>query len=280
MPTQTELCEFRTADGEILHGAMFSPADRTARPDMGIVLVHGVALSFYMRPLPAIAAGLAEQGYAALCVNTRGHDWVARGGNGTAFAGAAFERLEDCLADIDAAIAWLQGRGVARVALFGHSLGGLKVFYYQGTRQRADVAGVVSCSTPKHFYRVRLEEEPEFAKHFARAQALVDTGQGGELLWAPAGSGAGLFSAATFVNKYGPDERSDVRPYAARLGVPLLVTAGSEEPAFVAHAHELAAAAGAEQGTVRVFQGGDHYYRGQEPALAETVAVWLQRVVG
>ena len=41
-----------------------------------------------------------------------------------------------------------------------------------------------------------------------------------------------LFSAATYVNKYGKHENNDVRPHAGRLGCPHLAIAGGAEHPF------------------------------------------------
>ena len=276
---RTELCEIAARDGEMLQGLLFTPEDGGRGRDLAFVLVHGVAMNFYTGPLPVVGQLLAEQGYGALSMNTRGHDWICRAGKGTGFGGATYEAIEDCLLDLDGGLAWLSERGYRRFVLFGHSLGGVKVLYYQGHRRRRDVSAVVSCSTPKHFYSHRVQEQPDFAGHIAEAEGLVDAGRGDELLRAPAGSGMGLFSARTYVNKYGREERTDVRPHAARLGCPLLATAGSREPAFVEHARELVAAAGSEGGDCVVVEGAEHFYRGFTDVLTSAVVRWLERAV-
>ena len=279
MVLRTEVCELPTSDGEMLHGLLFTPEEGGGSSDLAFVLVHAVAMNFYTGPLPVVGQLLAEQGYSALSMNTRGHDWICRAGEGTEFGGATFEAIEDCLLDLDGGLAWLGERGYARFVLFGHSLGGVKVLYYQGHCLRSDVSEVVSCSTPKHFYSHRLQEQPDFAGHIAEAEALLAAGRGDELLQAPAGSGMGLFSARTYVNKYGAEERTDVRPHAARLGCPLLATAGSREPAFVEHARELAAAAGSEGGHCVVVEGAEHFYRGYTDVLTDAVVRWLGQAV-
>jgi pimeloyl-ACP methyl ester carboxylesterase len=276
---RTELCDLSASDGETLHGLLFTPGDSGRASDVAFVLVHGVAMNFYTGPLPVVGQLVAEQGYSALSMNTRGHDWICRASTGTGFGGAAFEAMEDCLLDLDGALGWLGERGYRRFVLFGHSLGGVKVLYYQGHRRRRDVSGVVSCSTPKHFYSHRAGEQADFAGHIAEAEALVAAARGDELLRAPAGSGMGLFSARTYVNKYGREERTDVRPHAGRLGCPLLATAGSREPAFVAHARELVAAAGPEGGACVVVEGAEHFYRGHTDVLASEVLRWLERAI-
>jgi pimeloyl-ACP methyl ester carboxylesterase len=275
----TDLVSFSTRDGETLHGLTFTPDESGPADDLAIVLVHGIAMNFYSGPLPIVGRLLAERGYAVLCINTRGHDWIARAGNGTAFGGASYEEIEGCLPDLDAALGSLATRGYRRYVLFGHSLGGVKVLFYQGTRQRPDVVGVVSCSTPKQFYAQRVAEQPEFPRRMAEAQSLIAAGRGEELLWAPTSAAMGLFSARTYVNKYGPEERTDVRPHAARLGCPLLATAGSHEPTFVAHVQELVAVAGPGRATWYVVQGAEHFYRGYEPELTGEVVGWLEGAV-
>jgi predicted alpha/beta hydrolase len=146
MPIHTELVQFPCADGEVLHGLHFSPPDQK-QTDLALLLVHGVAMNFYTGPLPAIGQALAERGYHGLCINNRGHDWIARGSpDWSSFHGATYERMEDSGLDFDGSLAYLAGRGHRRYVLIGHSLGGVKALMYQGERRRPDVVGVVSCS--------------------------------------------------------------------------------------------------------------------------------------
>lgn len=265
------LCEFTAADGQLLHGLLYAPSPSDAR---AVLLVHGVGGSFYTHPYPQLAEALAEHGFTVLAANTRGHDWVSRGSDGSPSAGASFERIRDCLLDIDAGLACLGGQGFRRFVVMGHSLGAVKAVYYQGHRHRDDVAAVVSCSAPKLFYSTRIQEQPDFAEKMARAQHLLAEGRGSELFVATAGSGAGLFSAQTYVDKYGPEEQTDLRPFAPALGCPLLTIAGSAEftPSFVPYAKELADLA---TGHCEIVEGAPHSYDGYEAQIAGLVSNWL-----
>ena len=49
MNFQTEICTFKTADNERLHGALFTPPERPS--DLALLFVHGVAMNFYLPPL-------------------------------------------------------------------------------------------------------------------------------------------------------------------------------------------------------------------------------------
>src|SRR4029450_183690 len=101
MNYQTEICAFKTADNERLHGALLTAPK--AQSDLALVLVHGVAMNFYLPPLFAF-----------------GQERICRGGNLTKFGGSAYENLEDCLADLDGALEFLKQRRYRRFVLIGH----------------------------------------------------------------------------------------------------------------------------------------------------------------
>lgn len=275
MTIHTRLCNFRTSDKETLHGLLFTPPD--GRSDVALLLIHGVAMNFYLPPLSAFGQALAEQGYHCFVINTRGHDWISRAGNLTAFGGAAYETFEESAQDLDGALDYLAAQGYRRFVLIGHSLGCIKSLLYQGTRRRLDVLGIVSCSCPKQFYSARALEQPEFEKLMSNAKQLIAHDKGRELFWAPASGAMGLFSARTFENKYGRHERNDVRPHARRLGCPHLALAGgSEHPFFPEYAKELASAGGAT-GAYKIIPGANHFYHNHEQEVIDIIAAWLRK---
>ncbi len=279
MAENVELLSFVTSDQETLHGLLFR-AEASPRPDVALVMIHGVAMSFYTGPLPVFAEALAGRGHHAFSINTRGHDWIARGGDLTAFRGATCENFEECLPDLDAAIDRLKQEGYARFVLVGHSLGSVKSLYYQGMRRREDVVGVISCSAPKQFYAARAAEDPEFEARMADAEGRVAAGQGEDFLWAPASGATGLFTYRTYVSKYGRHETNDVRPHAAALSCPLLVTAGEIEAAyFREYARELTEAAGPERCTCIIVPGANHFYAGCEAFMIDAIDGWLKEQI-
>jgi predicted alpha/beta-fold hydrolase len=153
MTIETQLLSFKTSDKETLHGLLFTPPER--KSDLALLLVHGVAMNFYLPPLPTIGQALAERGYQCFVINTRGHDWISRAGNLTKFGGATYETFEDSAKDFDGALDYLSAERYKHFILVGHSLGCVKSLLYQGNRQRSDVVGVVSCSCPRQFYSAR-----------------------------------------------------------------------------------------------------------------------------
>ena len=50
MSIQTQLCTFKTADNQRLHGLLFTPSGELS--DLALVFVHGVAMNFYLRRWP------------------------------------------------------------------------------------------------------------------------------------------------------------------------------------------------------------------------------------
>lgn len=275
MGVATELLRATTTDGETLHGLLFRPEADELPLDLAVLLIHGVGGNFYSSVVASVGQALAERGFHAAAMNTRGHDWVSTSSGTHRFRGASFEDFEDCLPDIDGQLTMLTDHGYRRFVLFGHSLGAVKVVFYQGTRQRSGVIGVVACSGPRQFYSSRLVEQEDFPEKITEAQQMLDDGRGEEFLYAQTGTSIGLFSARTFVSKYGPHERNDVRPHAARLGCPILTTAGGDEaPAYTRHAHELAEAAGM-LGTCYIVPGANHTYDGHRGELFDVAERWL-----
>ena len=111
MSIQTQLCTFKTADNQRLHGLLFTPSGELS--DLALVFVHGVAMNFYLPPLAIFGQELAQRRHHCFVINTRGHDWIARAGNLTKFGGSAYENLEDCLFDLDAALDYLRKAGLS-----------------------------------------------------------------------------------------------------------------------------------------------------------------------
>ena len=273
MNYQTQILTFTTADNERLHGALLTPPNKTS--DTALIFVHGVAMNFYLPPLFVFGQELSQRGFHSFVINTRGHDWISRSGNLTKFGGSAYENLEDCLPDLDGALDYLQQQGYRRFVLIGHSLGAIKSIIYQGTRQRADVVGIVSCSAPKQFYSERIARQPQFRELIEQAEAMVAEGRGEELMSISVGATPGIFSARSHLNKYGKDDRNDCRPYAKLIGCPLLAIVGSAEPKFFyEYAQEIAADA-APNGTCKLVDGANHFYNRQTAEIVEIVYQWL-----
>jgi len=272
MSIDTHLQSFKTSDKETLHGLLFAPRER--KSELALLMVHGVAMNFYLPPLFVFGKELARRGLHGFVINTRGHDWISRAGNLAKFGGSAYEELEDCLLDLDGALKYLSGQGYRRYVLIGHSLGAIKSIIYQGTRRRSDIAGIVSCSAPRQFFSERVARQAGFRELIEKAEAMIAEGRGEELIPVSVGSTAGIFTARSHVNKYGRDDNNDCRPYAKHLGCPLLAIVGSAEPKFFwEYAQEIVA--GAPNGICRLVDGANHFYNRHTSEIVRIIYDWL-----
>jgi pimeloyl-ACP methyl ester carboxylesterase len=87
----------------------------------------------------------------------------------------------------------------------------------------------------------------------------------------------GMFSARTYVNKYGKHENNDVRPHAGRLGCPhLAIAGGAEHPFFPQYAKELAQAGGATA-SYKMVPGFNHFYHDHEAEVIGILSDWLKQ---
>jgi len=106
----------------------------------------------------------------------------------------------------------------------------------------------------------------------------VAEGRGEELMSIAVGATPGIFSARTHLNKYGKGDRNDCRPYAKRIGCPLLaIVGGAESKFFHEYAQELATAAG-PRGTYRNVEGANHFYNRHTPEIVELIDHWLNQL--
>jgi len=275
MNYQTQIHSFKTADNERLHGALLTPPNK--KSDTALIFVHGVAMNFYLPPLFNFGQELSQRGHHSFVINTRGHDWISRAGNLTKFGGSAYENLDDCVADLDGAIEFLKRHGYRRFVFIGHSLGAIKSIIYQGTQQRSDVVGIVSCSAPKQFYSERVARQPKFRELIEKAESMVDAGNGEELMSVNVGATPGIFTARTHLDKYGKDDRNDCRPHAKNIGCPLLAVAGGAEPPFFhEYAQEIVAAAGS-QSKYQCVDGANHFYNRHTSQIVDMIHQWLEQ---
>jgi pimeloyl-ACP methyl ester carboxylesterase len=301
-----DLVSAQTSDGIRLDGALRKPAaDRAPRLDVDAVIFHhGVAGNFYNPSfVDRIGDELLAFGCAVLRVNNRGHDGaynaMRRGTDNysqvleerreRAPLGAAFEIVDDPRLDFRAWIDFAEAAGYRRVALWGHSLGAVKNIYYLANEADARVRWAVASSPPRQRYRAYLDMPlgEEFTATLQRATDLIERGEPEGLLRVRLPN-PNIFSARTYVDKYGPQERYDVIKHLPKVQVPLLLTLGGEEGATAGSAdaasmwrwaEELGPAAEAQANlTFRLIEGADHFYTGRVPALWSAVSTWLEQM--
>lgn len=280
---QVELVSALTTDEVRLDGYLREPPSVTATLGVDLVICHhGVGGSFYAPSFfDAMGDQFLGQGAAILRVNNRGHDQASQVAQRR--LGAAYELLDDCRYDFNAWLDFARARGYRSVALWGHSLGAVKTIFFQSVEQRHEVVCAIASSPPRFDYQAYVEAEhgAQFKADIEWAQRRVHEGQPQSLLEATIPQ-ARPFSAATYLDKYGPDATFDYFRALPFVRVPLLLTLGELEVTDVSFAPL------AERGptlhaswpnlTFDLIGGADHSYTGRAAELWSTARTWLERL--
>ena len=262
-------------DGLPLEGVVMEPEEPKLLP---VVWVHGLTGRFSNRTEVWVGRALAGRGHPFLAGNNRGHDFGGvywRDGQAR-LGGGAWELFEESPHDVDGWINCAASMGHEKVILAGHSLGALKVCYYQALRQDPRVVGLVAASPPGR----PSWPTPEL---LAQAEAMVAEGRGRELLpWGSHPTGITL-SADAYVNrgKVGMDVYGIEAAAASvtRVKVPVLAFYGDHEAHIGGPAELAAIERNAATATTRMIFGADHSYAGHEQEVAGVISEWAEGLV-
>lgn len=285
-----ELVQARADDGILNSGAMFLPANDSAKP-IAVIWVHGNGVNFYSPTYVTIGRELAVRGFATITANTRMHDLGNVAGfrgqtriRGGSYWGATSEQVRDLAAWIDFA----HQRGFARVVLVGHSAGATAVQVYQSQKQDHRVAGLVLASG-----RIRPSPEPVDSVRLKQAARLVAERRGEEAPQNPNVSRPSVTSAATLLDlaNMGPllTDFFGVQapnPPVTRIRCPILAWFGTRET-DIGTAEDLELlettlkrhSSGPSQVATVMIQNASHMYEGEEAQVAQTLAKWVDDVV-
>jgi len=283
-----ELVRTTTKDGLRLDGALSVPLDNQP-PVVAVdafVFLHGVGGAFYGGALfQTLQTSFLNLGSAVVRVNTRGHGSVSMiatvGGAGR--DGAAFEVVDQCRHDVRAWVDWLVERGYDRIGLLGHSLGAIKSVYAEALESHPHVTCVLAASPPRLSYAA-FQNGPRSADHFSSITAArehVAAGRPDQLFTAKFPFPM-LLCAATYLDKYGPDERYNFLLHVDKLNVPTLFTYGQSEldsggVAFAGLPDAIeSVVTDATSVQVVTIPGADHFYTGKHDELATVMADWAR----
>ena len=273
-----QLVKVQTSDGVRLDGALNQANSQAARNL--VICLHGVGSNFYgSRMMSELALAIADWNADCLRVNTRGHDYCYTGMSrmGVRRLGAGYERVEQCLEDIDAWLDWADQQ-YEQVILLGHSLGAIKAVYYQVNRVQATLSRVIAVSPPRLSYRAFLagERSGEFRVSIENARTAIEEGQPERLVDVTVPFPL-LITAESYLDKYGPEEKYNIETFIDQLTIPTDFVFGGHELeysgiAFAAldrSVEELAAEAGkSDVVTVQVVANADHMYSQHAAPLA------------
>lgn len=259
-----ELIKLQTQDKKTHFGALYMPEGNPKA--IGVIFVHGMTGSF-VGEMESVTPGLvAKTGYACLVANNRGTD----------YSGAATEDFAGCIYDIGAAIDFLVGRGFERIALLGHSKGGVKVAHYlsQTNDSRVVCLGLLSPAENVHGVPVWMAKSmghDDIKQFIPTVRQLVESGQGDKFITMP--EWPYFVSARTFLDHY--NVRGDnVLALARSFKLPLLALCGELELEWCKPVASLRKKHAANVRVV-IIPGADHVYTNREAAVAEVIVDWL-----
>ena len=241
---KTTFCRVVTADKLRLEGLLFEP-DR--KSNIAVLHIHGMAGNFYENIfLDSMADEYTKAGYALLSFNNRGHDYIADfqivgSKENQKRIGDAFEKIEDCILDIEAWISFLKLKGYKIFVLQGHSLGAVKAVYYLSDRPKNPFSALILASPPDMLGLVRAEaEKSNFMRDLNEAKELVEKKQGNT--WLKNKTWNWYYkSAQSYIDFFADGAKTDIFPILRNgdfnklesIKIPILVFYGGNDDAAV-----------------------------------------------
>ena len=221
-----ELVQVRTADGVRLDGAWRYPKGRSCtrtRPSMrSFASTAPAVISTPARSAKDSRAQTSRRWAGrAPSEHVRGHDVISNAATlqGPRRLGSSLERVDDCCHDLIAWTQFLVECGFQSIAVIGHSLGGIKTVYAAVTvRPHPAVKRLIVASPPRlaHGYYLASEQQETFQSHYREAERYVAAGKADELMNIRFPLPF-LVSAASFLEKYGPDEKYNFLRYLKQI---------------------------------------------------------------
>jgi pimeloyl-ACP methyl ester carboxylesterase len=262
----------------------------SVKKDANIVLIniHGTAGTFYSEEFEKYyVEKLPKLGLGVIFTNNRGagllDPWTG--------IGAATEKFEDCLIDIDAWIEFALTKGYTKIILQGHSLGTEKVVYYMNKGKYKDkVISIILLAfsdsygtQQKHLKNIKIDLMKE-------AKQLVKINKKDTLLSSYWLSHAGVLpqSAESYINFFSENsELSNALPlrngknleYYKNIRVPILGVIGDQEEYTIIpiiKAIDLLKKENSKSTIIQIF-GANHDFVNKQDILINNVISFIQK---
>jgi pimeloyl-ACP methyl ester carboxylesterase len=285
--------KFEATDGLALSGLLYEPKRATTR---AAIYLHGTGGSsiFESKRTNTLGAAFARNGIAYFPFNNRGAHLVRRIGN--VLGGMAFERIRECIFDIDGAVRELRRRGYRDITLIGHSTGANKVAVYDFYKERIPVKRYVLLAggddTGMLYDQLGARR---FTAALTKAREMIRARRGDEFV--PRALSDLPMSWTAFFDMANPDGDYNVFPFLevmrnVRLGRKPLFRhlVGIRKPTLVLYGDNdeycygdvprcvaiLSDAFGARPNVeLAIMEDADHGFSGKEEELVETIVAWL-----
>ncbi len=284
---------FEATDGIALSGLLYEPKRKTTR---AAIYLHGTGGSsvFESKRTNVLGQLFARNGIAWFPFNNRGAHLVRRAGDG--FGGMAFERIRDCVFDIDGAVRELRRRGYRDLTLIGHSTGANKIAVYDFYKKRVPVKRYVLLAGGDDTGLLYDQLGPRrFRAALVKAREMIRARRGEEFV--PRALSPLPMSWISFYDTANPDGDYNVFPFLevmrdVRLGRKprFRHLRGLRKPALLLYGENdeycygdvprcveiLAEAIGPKPNVeLAIMAGANHGFAGCEEELVETIVNWL-----
>lgn len=280
---------FEAADGVQLTGMLAEPRKKAKT---ALIALHGMGGFFWDHALLQASDAARKAGIAFFSFNNRGLGMTNSLKKRTKttkkylLAGTSFERFEDCVKDIDGAIAFLRKQGYKRFILCGHSTGCQKITYYQSKKNNPAVKGIVLLGPADDRNSQDMLLKGKLQQCVRKAKQLMDAGKGDQIM--PASCQPQLFSARRFYAIYEPKStEGNLFDYTKKLTAlsnircPVFAAFGKDEEFAVipprAMLERIREACRSKKSRT-LLAPGNHSFRGGEAGLIRALAGWLREV--
>lgn len=294
-----QFIEFQTKDGLTLPGLLY----RGKKDKAVVIYLHGNGSSsiFYDETKNRVlASALARKNISTLYFNNRGAHLikklnVRRGKKEERKRfGMAYEKIKECVADLDGAIAFLQKQGYRKFYLVGASTGANKICVYNFYRPKNDVEKYVllgGADDTGIYYR--MLGKSKFWKLLSQARRKIKAKSGEEIIKEMLPDT--IFSYIGFFDIANPDgdynvfpfhevlrkERLSKKPlfrYFKSIRKPTLVVYGDNDEYAGGDVPKIIEILKRYQPRLdyHIIKGADHGFKDREKQLADIIAHWLE----
>lgn len=265
-----ELIDIKTADNYRLEGLFW---ESSTLSEIGAVFVHGWVGAYNPKykdsfilgsHITKIAKILSNNGISTIATLNRGYHKP--------------EFFNDCVFDIQANIDFLTSRGIKKIILLGHSLGGAKVAYFTGTQKR--ILQCRACVLMSAIPAIHdLYDKPEV---LARSRDMIAKGEGELFFSRKEGNDIVTYHPDTFIKNYSLAYQKNTLDIIEEIGIPILSIAAEKEWEWfrVVLFGIKSRAKKSPRVDTKVFDSiADHTYIDYEEAVGEYVAKWIKEII-
>ncbi len=276
MSYSQKMISIQTSDKFQLDGLLARPDqdDKIENNKTIIIMIHGLTMNFYNPFFISLLPYLTEHGYSVLLANNRGHDLFTTRHSFQQKRGAIWETFQDSILDITAIIELARSLDYENVVLSGHSMGGLKVIYFQSQIQQEIVKSIILISpviSMKGIYRFRLGDK--FNRIVNKAKESVQKGYNDSLfsiypVWPY------TLSAKTIVSFMSDESEANIYRHIGKIKNPILVLLDDYERDYDLRKKAI----NSNRIDMLRIEGADHFYNGFEKLVADSMLRWLNEV--